>query len=560
MARGRPQSIAAAALGENGGTVWRIAVYIRLSKEDGNDESESVVNQKKIITEYLERFFDGQFTVADFYIDDGLTGTDDARLDFMRMVQDIEQGRVNCMICKTLSRAFRNYADQGYYLEEYFQQKNVRFICMGDPKVDTFTNPEAIYGLDVPMTGVMNDRFAAQTSNAVRRTFATKRRNGEFIGAFAPYGYLKDPNDRNRLIIDPEIAELKRAMFRWIVDEGLSLRGVALKLNELGVLNPTAYKRSKGMKYANPNAQVNDGLWTGTTVRHTLLDKMNLGHMVQGRQRVVSYKVHDKVRVAEEDWFIKENTHEAIFTQEEYDTLMNIVKRDTRTANDSRTVHLFSGFMKCADCRKALQRKAARNTVYYACRTYAEKSKVKCTKHSIREDLLIKGVLSAVKAHISFAQGLAELVDEINAAPDLDVSNKRLEKMLVDKQKELAKLKSLSDGLYMDWKSGEITHDDYRRMKARFEQQKAQLEASISKLEEERRRLGQGVGGNQAVFEAFLKYKSIDALDRTILIELVDAIYVHEGKEITIEFCFKDELERVLEGCDKLQLGGDSFF
>ena len=165
--------------------VWRIAVYIRLSREDGNEESESVVNQKKILSEYLEQYFEGQFILVDFYIDDGLTGTDDTRESFMRMIQDVESGKANCVVCKTLSRAFRNYADQGYYLEQYFPLKNVRFISTGDPKIDTYTNPEAITGLEVPITGLMNDRYAAKTSSDVRRTFDHKRRRGEFIGALA---------------------------------------------------------------------------------------------------------------------------------------------------------------------------------------------------------------------------------------------------------------------------------------------------------------------------------------------------------------------------------------
>jgi len=186
MARKRQQttdSVTVSPRAENQ-VVWRLAEYYRLSREDGNAESESVVNQKKILSDYLEHSFVGEYEIVDSYVDDGLTGTDDTRESFMRMIQDIESGKVNCVVCKTLSRAFRNYADQGYYLEYYFPQKNVRFISTGDPKVDTYTNPEAITGLEVPISGLMNDRFAAKTSSDVRRTFDHKRRAGEFIGAF----------------------------------------------------------------------------------------------------------------------------------------------------------------------------------------------------------------------------------------------------------------------------------------------------------------------------------------------------------------------------------------
>jgi len=396
-------------------TVWRIAAYIRLSKEDANEnESDSVVNQKKILREYTERFFEGEYVIVDYYIDDGLTGTDDTRRGFMRMVQDIEEGLVNCVICKTLARAFRNYADQGYYLEEYFQQKNVRFISTGDPKVDTYTNPEAVTSLEVPITGLMNDRFAARTSSDIRRTFATKRRNGEFIGAFAPYGFLKDPSDKNHLILDPDIVPVKRDIYCWLVHGGMSLNGIAKKLNELGVPNPTAYKHSIGLNYNSPRARQNDGMWVGSTIRRMLLNQVNLGHMVQGRQRVVSYKVHDRISVPEDEWFVVHNTHEATFTQEEYDTLVRLLERDTRTPNGGRTVHLFSGFVRCSDCKKALHRKTSTGITYYFCRTYSEKSKEKCTKHSIREDLLANAVLAAIRVQIALLDSLRTIVDRIN--------------------------------------------------------------------------------------------------------------------------------------------------
>ena len=265
------------------GIVWRVAVYVRLSREDAGRaaaESESVGNQKMILKQFLDRRFEGLYELVDYYIDDGLTGTDDTRGDFMRMIQDMEKGRVNCMLCKTLSRAFRNYADQGYYLEQYFPLKGIRFISTGDPYVDTYINPDAVSGLEVPISGLMNDRYAGRTSSDVRRTFHAKRQNGQFIGAFPPYGYLKDPSDKNHLILDEETALIKRDILSWLLYDGMSLAGCAKKLNEMGIPNPTAYKRQKGWNYVNPMAKANDGLWCGTTVRRMMLDKVNLGHMV----------------------------------------------------------------------------------------------------------------------------------------------------------------------------------------------------------------------------------------------------------------------------------------
>ena len=253
---------------------WRIAVYIRLSREDGNDESLSVTNQKKIINEYLESFFEEEFTLVDHYVDDGLTGTDYDRPDFRRMVHDMEAGKVNCIICKNLSRMFRNYSDQGYFLEKVFPLHNVRFITVSDPKVDSYLHPETIHGLEVPINGLMNDRFAAKTSLDVRATFATKRRKGEFIGAFAPYGYKKDPENKNALIVDDEAAEVVQNIYQWFVYEGMSKNGIARRLNDLGIASPAAYKKNKGLNFCCPQSGKNDGLWSPSAVSLVLNNRM----------------------------------------------------------------------------------------------------------------------------------------------------------------------------------------------------------------------------------------------------------------------------------------------
>lgn len=532
--------------------IWHVAVYVRLSREDINDdknESESVSNQKMILDQFLNHNFDGLYEVVDYYVDDGLTGTDDTRKDFMRMIQDVEQGKVNCMLCKTLSRAFRNYADQGYYLEQYFPLKGVRFISTGDPFVDTFKNPEAISGLEVPISGLMNDRYAAKTSNDVRRTFRVKREKGQFIGAFPAYGYLKDPLDKNHLILDQEIYPIKRDIYGWLIHEGMSFAGAAKKLNELGIPNPTAYKIRKGWTYQNPHAAENDGLWCGTTVRRMMLDKVNLGHMVQGRQRVVSYKVHDKIAVPEDEWFIVENTHEPTFTQEEYDKLEDLCKRDTRTPNDKRNVYLLSGFLRCADCKKAMRRTSGSKSkyVYYICRTNCDKSALVCTRHTIREEELTRSILRAIQTQVSYLESVVSIIDKVNTSDAAESKTQHVEKMLRDKQKDLDRVKSISDGLYADWKNGEITRDEYQRMKVKYREKAEQIAEAIMKLETELQQLSQAINSENAVFKAFLRYRNVQQLNRTILMELVDMVYVHENKKITVQFKFGNELDRIRE-------------
>ncbi len=314
--------------------IWKIGKYIRLSRDDGNVVSESVVNQDKILNDEIPGFFeDGLYEVVDTYIDDGTSGTTDLeRRDFQRMVQDMKCGRINCIIVKNLSRAFRNSANQGRFLEEFIPLYSTRFISLYQPRIDTFLDPEIVHSLEVSITGFMNEQYAYKTSADVRRTFKNKRENGEFIGAFAPYGYAKDPDDKNKLIVDEEAAQVVRNIFNWFILERMSKAGIAKRLNEYGIPNPAAYKRSKGFHYKNPHCKNNDGLWSPSTVARMLQNPLYIGVMRQGRQKVISYKVHKRASVPEEEWFIVENAVPAIIDNDTFEAAQGLHKRDTRTA------------------------------------------------------------------------------------------------------------------------------------------------------------------------------------------------------------------------------------
>lgn len=547
--------------------IWYIAIYIRLSRDDGNDESLSVSNQRKILLEFVEKSFQGEYVIADVYIDDGQSGTDYERPDFQRMIHDVEVGKVNCIICKNLSRAFRNYSDQGYFLESFFPRFNTRFITLGDPKVDTFINPEAVNGMEVPINGLMNDRFAYKTSSDIRRTFDTKRRNGEFIGAFAPYGYAKDPKDKNSLIIDPEAAQVVKDIFHWYVygdgsteiatDEdgterevlvgSISKEGIARKLNDLGILNPAAYKRSKGMKYNNPQIDKNDGLWQGTSITTILSNEMYIGTMVQGKQKVISYKVHDKVAVPKDEWYRVPNTHEPIIDEELFDRVQELQSKDTRRAPGKRQNYLFSGFLRCADCKKAMTRKPSKDLIYYNCSTYKRKSKTKCSIHSIRLDVLEPAVLTTIQKQIELVEHLAEVIDEINKAPVVENKSTRLEASLKLRTQELEKAENIVTDLYLDWKNGDITRDQYRKMKEKFETQAEQLKVTIEHIKEEIEVMGEGITSDNPYLTTFLKHKNIQTLAQGILSELVKDIFIHEGGKITIMFKFEDQFRRIVD-------------
>lgn len=529
---------------------WRLGKYIRLSKEDllrGRDESNSVINQRRLLEQYhqthLDEFYDG--TEQDVYVDDGKTGTDTDREDFQRLLADVYSGRINCVIVKDLSRLSRNYTDAGNLIENLFVRLNVRFISLAEG-VDSYRNPDSVSNIIVPITNVMNDQYCYQTSKKIRQVFDMKRRNGEFIGSYAPYGYVKDPNDKHALLVDPEAAEVVKSIFALFLS-GMNKRGITYYLNDHGTLCPTAYKQQQGLKYNAPNAQGNP-MWSTITIDTILKNRVYVGDMVQGRQRVKSYKIHIQEKVPEEEWFIVENTHEAIIDRETFAKVQSLLKRDTRTAPKSKQLYLFSGFLKCADCGRAMSRIASKGIyVYYQCGTYKSLSKKACTMHSIKSDRLEAGVLFAIQQQVHLAITYSELVARINSAPLKKSKSKRLEDTIAAKEKELAKIMRYKQTLYQDWKDGEITRNDYRHMSEDYEQQIETLTRIMQTLTAEQEQLENGVDTESPCLTAFLKYRNIDKLTREILGELIDHIKVYEGGGISVKFKYTDEFRRIAE-------------
>ena len=532
--------------------VWRIAIYIRLSKEDArnNDESESVSNQRAIIEEHIASFNDGdEYIIVDEYVDDGISGTtDDERDDFQRMLGDIKKGRINCVIVKDLARSFRNYSDQGYYLDDWFPRFNVRFISLYHQPLDSYKEPQNMRSIAVPIQGVLNENHCAETSDKIREVFDMKRRNGEHIGSFAAYGYIKDPNHKNALIVDEEAAEVVRDIFAKFLD-GMSKNAIVQYLNEHGVLSPAAYKRERlGLKYQNPGIDpAKRPLWGAVTITTILKNRMYCGDMVQGRYRVKSYKIHVQEVVPEDEWYIVENTHEAIIDRDIFVKVQRLLLRDTRTAPQKKQIYLFSGFLRCADCGKAMTRSKVGGTVYYYCRTYKDQSKSACTKHTIKHNRLEAAVLYAVQQQVYLAVDYTKTIERINRAPLVKSQSKKMADAIEQKERELSKIARYKQAIYQDWKDGEISHSDYRHMKEDYEEQAEALNEVIDKLRAEQAELENGIDTENPFLKAFRQYGNIEKLTRDVLIELVDHIKVYEGGNISIVFQFADELRRIQE-------------
>ena len=391
---------------------------------------------------------------------------------------------------------------------------------------------------------MFNDQYCYQTSKKIRQVFDYKRRNGQYIGSFAPYGYIKDPKDKHQLIVDADAAEIVKRVYSMLL-QGSSKRAIALYLNEHGIPSPTAYRRKKGLPVSS--AVADDPMWGARMIHEILTNPIYTGDLVQGRRRVKSYKVHQIEQVPEEEWVRVSDTHEAIIDRETFEKVQALLKRDTRTAPRKKELHLFSGFLRCADCGKSVTRSQSGQSYRYLCSTYKNRSRTACTMHAIKHERLEAAVLFAVRQQVHLAVSYSEIIARINSAPVKKSQSFRLDDLIAAKERELAKVTRYKQSLYQDWKDGEITQQDYRDMKADYERQTIALTDVLARLNAERAELANGVKSEHPALVAFTKHQNIDQLSRELLVELIDHIKVYENGNISVRFKFADEFRRIAE-------------
>ena len=501
---------------------YRTALYCRISREDGDkSESDSIVVQRHMLEDYCAR--NPELAAASCYTDDGFTGTNFNRPDFQRMLADIEDGRIDCVIVKDLSRFGRDYIDIGYYLERYFPAKGVRFIAIND-QVDSLKGP---YDMMLPLKNVFNAQYAKDTSDKVRRSFRTKMLRGEFVSAFAPYGYAKDTENKNHFIIDTEAAEIVRRIFEQKA-QGTTDRDIARMLNADGILSPIAYKQSKGIKLSVNQRYRGTCYWSDSAVHRILQNEMYLGRMVSNRYP--SDVMHGKHRSApRSEWIIVEGMHERIISVELWNAAHVIGGKGKKERSKQEKTGLFSGFLRCGDCGRALVRKGGDNRNYY-CSAYKEYGAIACSKHAIREDELAEVVLSDLNQLISQVKNLGELAEKQYA--------KRSATQAVDVRRTdavRAKLQRQKQRLYEDYRAGAVSREEYVRRKADYDTQEHALAENEKKPEEAGTR---ATPTKQSWVEKLLRMKKLESLDRMILQETVREIRVFDDGHIEICYLF----------------------
>ncbi len=505
---------------------FQVALYIRLSCEDGDrKESESVCNQKKILMEYI--CGREEFVLYDIYIDDGFSGTNFNRPGFQRMISDIEKKRVNCVIVKDLSRFGRDYIETGRYLERIFPNRKVRFISVAE-HMDSLKRE---YDLLLPIKNIFNEQYARDISDKIQQTLKTKQKEGEFIGAFASYGYKKSPLNKNQLIIDTYAAEVVRKIFSLYM-QGMGKQSIAKTLNEDGVLCPSEYKKMNGEKYKNGNRLQSTCYWTYSTVNAILRNEMYIGNMVQGKK-------HQRMRgrqqaVEKENWVRVEHTHEAIIDNGTWELVQNLLQKKQRTIEGEKNKNIFAGLLQCGDCGRAMVKncwkRADGSEVYmFYCGTYKRNGREYCTPHSLSFQKLNEILLKDLREILESVENLQELILQSIAKGNVS------ESMYIERKKlqiELETVKKRQFEVYEDYKENLFTREEFASYREKYQQKEKYIQKQLETLRRKEKVT------ELLCTQRIRELKEIEELDREMVVELIDKIIVYDDRKIKIIYNF----------------------
>lgn len=529
-----------------GEPIWKIAIYVRLSKDDGNSVSKSILFQIKMISRFIRDTLD-DFEIVDIYIDDGLTGTDFDRYDYIRLHDDVESKEVNCIIVKDLTRYARNIADGIKELDSYVLEHKIRFISIDIPEIDTFKDPKAISSPEVYQALQDAENHARNTSVKIRRVQAIKREDGEKTGGFPPYGYLDNPDpDNKNFIIDPDAGETVKQIFLWSYS-GLGSLAIAKRLNDMGIPNPTEYKRLKGLKYSNPHAKDNSGKWWSQTVSKMLKSKVYLGFMEQGKTTSFDHKRHKQETVPVEKHVFVSECHDNLIENEVFESVAEGRKNRTRITKSGEP-HIFANLVCCGGCKRGLKKTNNKNsTPYLICRTYKALGDFCETKASIRLDKLEQDILILIQTQINLIIDLQAIIDKVNQKQKTKNRSERLDKLYNTTQEKINSARAKLTESWNDWKDGYLSKEQYAIINADIEKAIAHLQATKQNVTDLQIKIQKGINTSDRYFDRFLKYRNVEKLDRLLLNELVKKIYINADKSIDIEFNYQDQYLLILD-------------
>lgn len=513
-------------------------MYLRLSKEDGEKtESNSISNQREIINSYVKR---NQITMVKEYVDDGYSGATFDRPNFKEMMKDAYDKKFDTIIVKDLSRFGRDYIEAGKYIQRIFPENGIRFISVND-NYDSKSADMNDTHLILPIKNFINDSYCRDISNKVKSSQKIKREKGDFISAFAPYGYKKSDENKNKLVVDEQAAPNIKNIFDMKL-LGYSSKAIADELNHLGVLTPRKYKESQGFK-CNGFQNIKGGNWTAKAVNRIIENEVYIGNTLQGKSITLNYKNKKQIEKEKEEWIRVEDTHEAIISKEIFAIANTMLKRDLNNSRGKDKIDIFTGMLFCKECGSSLIRRTVkykeREEIFYICSKYnKEKS---CSRHSIKEETLIKAVSKIMKSYIEFNEKL------YSKAQRIDINKNLKDNQIPILKREKAMTEELLSSLYLDLKEDVISKEEYQLFRKNYTEKLTKLDESIEyRLKKQEDTKGK-IDKNKSWIIDINRYKNLSEIDRLSVVLLIDKIFISEDKTIDVRFNHAEELSLLEE-------------
>lgn len=503
------------------------ALYLRLSKEDEKGmESASIENQRKILREYAGK---NGFVIYDEYVDDGYTGTNLERPAFRHMLEDIERGKFRIVMTKDLSRLGRNSGRVNMLMDEYFPAHHIRYISVSEG-IDT-AQRSAANSIVAPVQNLVNELYAGDISRKIHAAFDVKMQEGACISAFAPYGYRKDPNDKNHLLVDSAAGEVVRRMF-MLAEEGYSPSQIAAFFNKEGILTPSQYRYQQNPHLSMENFR-GTSEWKAANINKMLRNEVYLGHMLQGKTYKPSFKSKACCAKPKEEWIFVPNTHEPLVDADTWDIVRKKMLSRTRKREKGFT-NIFSGLAVCADCGKNMSTVGTRKKGAAAnlnCGGYKLGGKKYCTNHTIDYDVLYKAVLAALREQLRLTERQKQdLLQEM-----LERTEKQADQEDVKTERRLAVLEQKLEQLFDDKYEGRIAQEQFERLYTKYMEEKTEAESKLKLLQRSRVAKMDFMERKQR-YETFCRliasYDDLQELNTEILFHLVERIEVHQGEYI----------------------------
>ena len=524
---------------------FRAAIYCRLSKDDDLDgESASIANQRDMLEHYCEK---QGWEVVEVYQDDGYTGLNMERPDLKRMIKAIERRQVNLVITKDLSRLGRNYLQTGYLIEDFFPRNGVRYIAMNDG-IDTLRENNDI----APFKNILNEMYSKDISKKVHSSYLLKAQKGEFTGCVAPFGYRKDPEDKNHLLVDEETAPIVRQIFRWAL-EGHGPNFIRRRLEEQKVPCPTWWNRERGIRNVRTKWEKKDPengryMWDFSVIKDILMNPVYTG-AIASQKKDYRFKIGTIGEKKPQDWIVVEQRHEPLIDSKSFAIVQDKLKSRQRPRQDGET-SLFAGLIKCGECGKSLTIRtthAKHPQQIYACKTYGAFGKNHCTQHRVEYDTLYRLVLNKIRECASAALMDGEAIaGKLTDTCEAEQKGQReaWERSLAKDEERMEVLEKMVLRLYEDMMAGRISDTNFNLMLGRTQTEQAELKARV---EEARKRLSDEAkieSDARQWIDAIQEYADITELDAATLNRLIKEIVVHEHidsdktRHISIEIHF----------------------